>query len=80
MAENLEKALPKKNNLYKLTFNGYSMKTCYVIAPDPTSAERKVLEPMKADRYGYYSDAIVKRIELIAQDNLYTNVEAVLFA
>ena len=73
MADNLEKVLSKKGNLYRLTLCG-SIRDCYVVASDPTAAQEKVLRPLNADNYGFSSDRIVKTIELIAENNLYAKL------
>jgi len=79
VAENLEKALPNKNKLYRVTFFGNGFKDCYVVASDPTTAQDKVIVPMIRDNFGYSSGRVIKTIELIAEDYLYTNVGAYLF-
>jgi len=79
MTGNLEKVLQGKNNLYLLTFFGHGMKFCYVVAPDPTSAQNKVTAAMVSDNYGFSSERVVKSITLIAEDVLCSATGAWLF-
>ena len=79
MNENLNKALPGKYNLYKLTLKGHLLHTCYVVAKDPAEAQRMVLEPIEKDNLGLPSNRIVRKIELVAQDTLSNEIGAYLF-
>jgi len=79
MTDNLSAVLPHKKNLYRLTMSSSDLPQFYVVASDPTEAQSKVLTPINADSYGFSSDRLVTKIELVAEDYLYTKTGACLF-
>jgi len=50
-------------NLYLVT---NKINSFYVLANDPTEAEKKLMARLEAADYGFYQDRVVKKIELVA--------------
>ena len=51
-------------NLYRIEFAG--LPCCYVVAPDPTEAYRKVRAVLDEENYGYRYARALKSIHLVA--------------
>lgn len=72
--------------LYKVTLRGFTSvssgvnyKTSYVVADDPQQAYQAVLNDLNARDYGYVEDRELHSVELLAEDNEFTNVKTRLY-
>lgn len=76
----------KKEKLYKVTLRGmtYSITSTvygisYVVAYDAEEAYRKVKNALDKDNIGYSKDKALDKIELLAENDQYTDTNTILY-
>lgn len=74
-------------NLYRITLQGMNSSIAgnvahgipYVVADNPTEAYNKVRQYLNEKDYGFPSDRVLKSIELLASDDIYSGCTVQLF-
>ena len=74
-------------NLYRVTLQGMNSSIAgnvahgipYVVADNPTEAYNKVRQYLDEKDYGFPSDRVLKSVELLASDDIYSGCTVQLF-
>lgn len=66
--------------LYRVFTNIEKFNPAYVIAEEPTKAEQLVKDWLNERQYGFSEDRVVKTIEVVAENALYTSHNSVLIS